>query len=67
MCNNHGYSQEEVQRYIRLGAYSARILEGESLKDIAEKDGRPIEVVEEEFRGIRKINPYMYKQVFGED
>lgn len=65
MCN--GLSLEENERYKKLGEYAARVLKGESLEDIATAEKKPLKEVEAEFRAIRTINPYLYKQIFGED
>lgn len=65
MCNK--YSAEDSARYMKLGEYAARILKGESLEDIASTEGKALEEVEKELRAIKPINPYLYKQIFGED
>ena len=65
MCNNR--SPEEREKYRRLGELAARVLKGESMQSIADSEERPVEEVEAEFRAIKPINPYLYKQIFGED
>lgn len=65
MCN--GLSHEENERYKKLGEYAARVLRGESLKDIAIAEEKTLEEVETEFRAIKNINPYLYRQIFGEN
>lgn len=51
MCN--GLSHEENERYKKLGEYAARVLRGESLKDIAIAEEKTLEEVETEFRAIK--------------
>ncbi len=65
MCNNRELKERE--KYDRLGQLAARVLQGESLQDIADSEKMPLEVVEEQFREIKNINPYLYKQIFGEE
>lgn len=65
MCNK--YNAEDSKRYMKLGEYAARVLKGETLEDIANTEDKPLKEVENEFRAIKPINPYLYKQIFGED
>lgn len=65
MCNNR--SPKETERYRKLGEYAARVLKGQSMQEIADDEGKTLEEIETALRAIKPINPYLYKQLFGED
>lgn len=66
MCNNNVRIKSRDERsmhFLRMGQYAAEFLKGQSVEQIAEMDGVPVEEVEGMLEEIRDINPYLYKQV----
>lgn len=63
MCNNRQYSEAERREIDRMGIFAVGVLKGESLEDIASKNGTTVDDVKKTLENIYKINPPLHKQV----
>lgn len=63
MCNNRQYSEAERRKIDRMGIFAVGVLKGESLEDIASKNGTTVDDVKETLESILKINPPLHEQI----
>ncbi len=61
--SNLNYTDSEKERYAKMGMYSAMILQGRNLEEIAKIENTTVEKVRGILEGLKDINPALYQQV----